>query len=354
MGKIFISYRRDDTAGYTGRIYDRLVQKYGKNSLFMDVDTIPPGVNFKRYIDGYVASTSIMLVMIGKLWANISDSHGNRRLNNPQDFVRIEIASALERGIPVIPVLVRGAQMPNPNELPSDLKDLIWQNAIAVDDRNFHHDMDDLIEGIDLLLESTESEIYQPTTVKAPKPVRQSAPAPKPIQPSRPQQQQRPAPVVTQPPPQPRVNPRLNQIASMFDFTLEELQLNRNKQLSARQKNRTRVDWGSVIGSIVFILIVGSVLFASTSTGDPSVQSETAGTQSFLYCGVYIFVAIAIGTVFTNLSKLGTPKVQKISGFIHVHNNRRAVTVKGRKSAWFSVSKGDFKLHNKLTTKEFA
>lgn len=150
--KIFISYRRDDSGGYAGRLFDHLAARFGTQQIFMDVDTIQPGVDFRRAIENAVGSCDIALVMIGRQWLNIMDDQGKRRLDDPQDFVRAEIASALANPkVQVIPILVRGAGMPSANELPDDLKDLAWRNAIELSDSRFQYDANKLITAIENL-----------------------------------------------------------------------------------------------------------------------------------------------------------------------------------------------------------
>lgn len=148
--KIFISYRRSDSADIAGRIYDRLIGKFGRNPVFKDVDSIPLGLDFKEYLDEQVGKCDVLLAIIGDQWLEASDASGNRRLDNPADFVRIEIESALERNIPVIPLLVRGAQMPTKENLPSSLRKLVYRNGIPIrPDPDFHRDMDRLIKALE-------------------------------------------------------------------------------------------------------------------------------------------------------------------------------------------------------------
>ena len=118
MSKILISYRREDSADVTGRIYDRLIQQYGREAVFMDVDSIPPGVDFRIYLDELVAKCEVFLAVIGRDWIQHLSSAGRTRLDDPGDFVRFEIESALKRQIPVIPVLVSGATIPPAERLP--------------------------------------------------------------------------------------------------------------------------------------------------------------------------------------------------------------------------------------------
>src|SRR5215469_8962841 len=97
--KIFISYRRDDSAGHAGRIHDRLEREFGQDLLFMDVDAVPLGVNFANVLSEEVAKCDVLLAVIGPNWLNARDEDGNRRLDNPHDFVRVEIGAALQRNI---------------------------------------------------------------------------------------------------------------------------------------------------------------------------------------------------------------------------------------------------------------
>ena len=123
-GRIFISYRRADSAGYAGRIYDRLIAHFGENAVFMDVDTIEAGLDFVEVLQNAVQSFDVLVALIGRSWLNIKDETGKRRLDNPEDFVRIEIAAALERDIRVILILVGGVPMPRSTELPRNLSHL--------------------------------------------------------------------------------------------------------------------------------------------------------------------------------------------------------------------------------------
>jgi hypothetical protein len=150
LGQLFISYRRSDSADITGRIYDRLVDEYGRAPIFKDVDSIPLGTDFKGYLDRKVSECNVLLPIIGDHWLDATDVAGKKRLEDPNDLVRIEIESALERGIPVIPLLVRGAQMPAEEELPSSLKRLVSRNGIPIrPDPDFHRDMDRLISALE-------------------------------------------------------------------------------------------------------------------------------------------------------------------------------------------------------------
>ena len=146
--KVFISYRRDDSAGYAGRVRDRLERELGRDLLFMDVDAIPLGTNFSKVLHEEVAKCGVLLAVIGPNWSDARDEHGNRRLDDPNDFVRIEIAAALQRNIPVIPILLDGARIPKANQLPEDLKELALRNGLEIRHASFHDDMDRLIRGL--------------------------------------------------------------------------------------------------------------------------------------------------------------------------------------------------------------
>ncbi len=144
---IFISYRRTDTIAQTGRIYDRLVAEFGAEHVFQDVDDIPLGVDFAEHLDKVVSQCRVMLVVVGETWATVTEADGTRRLDNPDDFVRIEIESALKRGIPVIPLLLEGVAMPQRSQLPVSLHPLLRRNGMQVGyGPRFHPDMDRLIK----------------------------------------------------------------------------------------------------------------------------------------------------------------------------------------------------------------
>ena len=147
-GKVFISYRRDDSAGHAGRLHDRLQRELGHDLLFMDVDTIPLGVNFVKVISEEVAKCDVLLAVIGQGWLGARDENGERRLDNGDDFVRIEIGTALKRGIPVIPILLDGTRIPKADQLPDDLKELALRNGLDVRHASFSQDMEWLIRGL--------------------------------------------------------------------------------------------------------------------------------------------------------------------------------------------------------------
>lgn len=149
MSKIFISYRRSDSADVTGRIFDYLSQNFSSDQLFKDVDSIPAGADFRTAITDTVQSCDVAVVIIGRGWLTATNSKGVRRLDDPDDFVRLEIEGALKRKIPIIPVLVGGAEMPPPEALPASLQPLVFRNALPVrPDPDFRNDVGRLVRAL--------------------------------------------------------------------------------------------------------------------------------------------------------------------------------------------------------------
>ena len=149
MPRIFISYRRNDSASNAGRIYDRLEGHFGLGQVFMDVDTIRPGLDFVEVVQEAVGSCDALIAVIGQEWLGASDENGRRQLENPEDLVRLEIATALERDIRVIPVLVQEARMPFATDLPEGLEALARRNSLEVSDNRFRTDIDQLIKALE-------------------------------------------------------------------------------------------------------------------------------------------------------------------------------------------------------------
>ena len=145
MAGIFISYRREDTGGAAGRLYDRLRAHFGANHVFRDLDTIEPGVPFPRAIQEKLSRCDVLIALIGDEWLAPTGEGGQARVHAADDFVRIEIATAMERGIPVIPTLIGRAGMPRSEDLPRDLVALAHCQAITIDDADFHDDVTRLI-----------------------------------------------------------------------------------------------------------------------------------------------------------------------------------------------------------------
>ena len=152
MPKIIISYRRSDSDAIAGRIRDKLAGYYGDDSVFMDIDNIPFGIDFRDHIRDALFDNDIIVVVVGPKWIG-QGKGGHLRIQEENDPVRIEVETALERGIPVIPVLVNDAGMPKPSELPDSLRNFAYRNAAEVDaGRDFHQHMDRLIRSMDKVL----------------------------------------------------------------------------------------------------------------------------------------------------------------------------------------------------------
>lgn len=153
-GRIFINYRREDSAYAVGWLYDRLVEDFGAGHVFKDIDSIQPGQRYPQKIMAAVESCEVFLAVIGRYWLTVADGAGGRRIDDPADFVRLEVEAALSRGINVIPVLVDGARVPDVNSLPSSLGDLTYLHAAEVTSTHFTTDVErlfarlhDLIDG---------------------------------------------------------------------------------------------------------------------------------------------------------------------------------------------------------------
>src|SRR5690349_1509779 len=155
--RIFISYRRDETAYPAGWLYDRLIQHFGEGSVFKDVDSIEFGDDFDATITKAVAACDVLLALIGERWVTLTDEHGYRRLDQPDDFVRREIEAALTREVRVIPVLVDRARMPQANELPPSLAPLVRRQALDISLSGFESDAARLIAMLKKTLDEDRS-----------------------------------------------------------------------------------------------------------------------------------------------------------------------------------------------------
>lgn len=154
---IFVSYRRDDSSGHAGRLSDKLVDHFGKDRIFMDIDTIEPGEDFVTVIENAVSSCGILIAVIGRNWL-AGSSGATGPLDNPNDFVRLEIAAALERDIRVIPVLVQRAIMPKSEDLPESLAKLARRNAVELSDLRWQNDVDQLVGVMERVLAKREEQ----------------------------------------------------------------------------------------------------------------------------------------------------------------------------------------------------
>ena len=155
MSKIFISYRRGDTTGYAISLRDQLAVRFGAEQIFMDIDNIEFGDDFVEVINEKISACDVLLVLIGRDWLTSKDDSGGRRLDSPDDFVRLEVTAALERKIRVIPVLFGGAKPPRPEDLPKELVLLSRRNAITITDVGFRQDVSRLIESVEKVIASS-------------------------------------------------------------------------------------------------------------------------------------------------------------------------------------------------------
>jgi len=146
--KVFISYRRDDRIEHAGRVLDRITSEFGREPLFMDVDAIPLDVNFASALADQVMKCDVVVAIVGPNWLDATYGSGKRRIDDPADFVRIEISAALKFGIPVISVFLEGAQPPKLEQLPGDIRELALRHGLQVRHASFHSDMDKLIDAL--------------------------------------------------------------------------------------------------------------------------------------------------------------------------------------------------------------
>lgn len=157
-GGVFLSYRREETSHLAGRLADRLTDRFGAARIFMDVDSIEPGLDFAETLQRAIDRSDVLLALIGPQWLSIVDQHGRPRLADPEDFVALEVRTALARETTrVIPVLVDGAAMPTADDLPTSLSPLARRHAVRLDHETFHSDVTGLLDRISALLDPTES-----------------------------------------------------------------------------------------------------------------------------------------------------------------------------------------------------
>ena len=153
--KVFISYRREETSAYAGRLYDSMAGEFGDANVFMDVD-LAPGIDFVERITNAVSACHVLIVVMGPRWATVTDEDGGVRIADAEDFVRLEVGTALRReDVTVIPVLVSGARMPDGDDLPSDLRPLTRRNALELSDGRWRDDVRRLLGRLEELLAGT-------------------------------------------------------------------------------------------------------------------------------------------------------------------------------------------------------
>ena len=141
QGRIFLSYRRSDTQGYAGRLSDSLEAYFGENKVFRDVEDIKGGAEFAKDIKTQISSADAIIILIGPSWLSTTDNDGNRRIDDPNDWVAKEIIMAIEQGVRVFPVLIEGTPFPRKSELPEKLSPILNYNAITISDKNWDADV---------------------------------------------------------------------------------------------------------------------------------------------------------------------------------------------------------------------
>jgi TIR domain len=154
---IFVSYRREDASGHAGRLYDHLADRFGPDKVAMDIDTLQVGVDFGSAIESALASSSVMIAIIGRNWLTVADARGERRLDNPDDFVRMELRAAFHLGLPVIPVLVGGARLPAAEDLPPDIEQLTHWHALEIPDTRWRLGVDQLVAALERLVPPSDT-----------------------------------------------------------------------------------------------------------------------------------------------------------------------------------------------------
>ena len=177
--RIFLSYRREPNAIHAGRLHDSLTAGvdehpgFAADQIFMDIDTIAPGDDFREVIADAVAKCDVFLALIGKQWATIRDGQRGRRLDNPGDYVRLELEAALERKIPVVPVLVDGAKMPSDKDLPKSISPLVYRQAVELTNTRWRDDVGRLLASL-----KTREQARRPKRPRAKKPPPRQQPSP--------------------------------------------------------------------------------------------------------------------------------------------------------------------------------
>ncbi len=167
--RLFINYRRADAAAYARDIYGALSDHFGADSVFMDIDKIELGSDFSEALDGALDDCHILIAVIGRDWLSAADGHGQRRIDQPDDYVRLELEAALHRNIRIIPVLVQDASMPSSAQLPDSLASLGRRQAFELTDRRWNLDMGILVEELDKLVARLGHAPADPPVVDQPK-----------------------------------------------------------------------------------------------------------------------------------------------------------------------------------------
>ena len=157
MSGIYLSYRRRESAAYAGRLFDHLSRHFGPGSVFMDIGGIARGEDFAQAIESALKDCEVVLVLIGNAWASCTGQDGRRRLDDPKDWVRLEVAAALRRDILVVPVLIDGARLPDSDSLPEELRPLCQRNACELSDPRWSYDVGELVKDLENVVRQSKS-----------------------------------------------------------------------------------------------------------------------------------------------------------------------------------------------------
>src|SRR6202030_897025 len=167
MSTVFISDGREITPPEARALFNELLGKLGKNSVFMDVDSIALGRDFRGALQKTLEACDLMLVLIGKDWAEVKDEEGRPRLHNPGDFVRLEIEAALKRDIVVTPILLQGAHMPAPEQLPAEIRDLVYRNGFELSHNRWESDFAEMTRRLNLDMAKEGGRVEQSASTAA-------------------------------------------------------------------------------------------------------------------------------------------------------------------------------------------
>jgi TIR domain len=262
-GRIFISYRREETAYPAGWLYDRLAEHFGADQVFKDVDSIQLGDDFVEVITRAVGSCDVLLALIGEEWLTITDAHGRRRLDNPDDFVRLEIEAALSRRVRVIPILVDGARMPRADELPDSLAALVRRQALELSPVRFDSDTSRLLKVLDRTL--AEVRATQQDAASMPPPA-ETAPDPSPTALPAARQQRGQA----KRSPTPSIPPAAPATPAQWSPSQSDRPPHKQRR---RPSTWARVLAGAAVG--VVLIVVTVVIVANSGTTPPSTGAVT-------------------------------------------------------------------------------
>ena len=157
MNPIFLNYRREESSAVAGRLHDRLEDRFGGQRVFMDIASIEPGEDWSTAIERAVAASQVMLVLIGRQWATVTDSGGNRRLDDPSDWIRVELEATFEHNVVVVPVLIDDARMPRMEHLPAPLRGLAMLQPTHLHRDRFQSDVEALLDSLEDIVESASA-----------------------------------------------------------------------------------------------------------------------------------------------------------------------------------------------------